>query len=145
VALGWLNPYIVGHYRLEVVNDVFNGMGTSSLVILPRRTRTAVWRCTVGSLGTVVVPSKWSAVLTLHYRHTVVVCPHVLHALIAVSARTSCKPMMALTSGALETDACIGNRQALLHRHAYWAILVTLGFSYWKARMECLNTFRAWL
>jgi hypothetical protein len=27
VALEWLNPYIVGHYRLEVANDVFNGMG----------------------------------------------------------------------------------------------------------------------
>jgi hypothetical protein len=26
VALGWLNPYIAGHYRLEVTNDVFNDM-----------------------------------------------------------------------------------------------------------------------
>jgi hypothetical protein len=26
VTPGWLNPYIVGHYRLEVANDVFNGM-----------------------------------------------------------------------------------------------------------------------
>jgi hypothetical protein len=40
VALGWLNPYIAGHYRLEVANDVFNGIeyvlscrsGTSHLV-----------------------------------------------------------------------------------------------------------------
>jgi hypothetical protein len=24
VAIGWLNHYIVGHYRLEVANDVFN-------------------------------------------------------------------------------------------------------------------------
>jgi hypothetical protein len=27
VAIGWLIPYIVGHYRLEVANDVFNVMG----------------------------------------------------------------------------------------------------------------------
>jgi hypothetical protein len=26
VAPGWLNPYIVGHYRLEVANDIFNGV-----------------------------------------------------------------------------------------------------------------------
>jgi hypothetical protein len=24
-------------------------------------------------------------------------------------------------------------------------ILITLGFSSWKARMKCLNTFRAWI
>jgi hypothetical protein len=39
VALGWLDPYIVGHYRLEVENNVFNGVGTSSLIVLPCRTR----------------------------------------------------------------------------------------------------------
>jgi hypothetical protein len=26
VAPGWLNPYIVGHYQLELANDVSNGM-----------------------------------------------------------------------------------------------------------------------
>jgi hypothetical protein len=26
VALGWLNPYMVEHYRLEVANDIFNGV-----------------------------------------------------------------------------------------------------------------------
>jgi hypothetical protein len=26
VAPEWLNPYIAGHYRLEVANNVFNGM-----------------------------------------------------------------------------------------------------------------------
>jgi hypothetical protein len=36
-----LDPYIVGHYRLEVANDVFNGVGKSHLIVLPRRTRSA--------------------------------------------------------------------------------------------------------
>jgi hypothetical protein len=27
VALGWLDPHIVGHYQLEIANDIFNGMG----------------------------------------------------------------------------------------------------------------------
>jgi hypothetical protein len=39
VALGWLDPDIVRHYQLEVANDVFNGVGTFGLVILPHRTR----------------------------------------------------------------------------------------------------------
>jgi hypothetical protein len=26
MASCWLDPYIVGHYRLEVANDVFNGV-----------------------------------------------------------------------------------------------------------------------
>jgi hypothetical protein len=29
VAPGWLDPYIVGHYRLEVPNDVFKGVSMS--------------------------------------------------------------------------------------------------------------------
>jgi hypothetical protein len=32
VAPGWLDPYIVEHYQLEVENDGFNGMEMSCLV-----------------------------------------------------------------------------------------------------------------
>jgi hypothetical protein len=41
VAIGWLDPYIVGHYRLEVANDVFNGVKTFNLVVVSRRSRSA--------------------------------------------------------------------------------------------------------
>jgi hypothetical protein len=49
VASGWLDPYIIGHYQLEVANDVFNNMKTSDLVILSRRPRSAVSRHAVRS------------------------------------------------------------------------------------------------
>jgi hypothetical protein len=71
--------------RLEVANDVFNSVGTSGPVILPRCTRSAAWRHAVGSPGTIAA------------------CLHILQALTALPTRTSCRPMMALTSGALET------------------------------------------
>jgi hypothetical protein len=71
--------------RLEVANDVFNGVGTSGPVILPRCTRSAAWRHAVGSPGTIAA------------------CLHILQALTVLPTRTSCRPMMALTSGALET------------------------------------------
>jgi hypothetical protein len=77
-----LDPYIVGHSRLEVVNDVFNDMGTSNLVVLP---------------------DEWSVVLVLHYSHTVAAYPHVLQVVAVVPAHTSGSPIMALASGALET------------------------------------------
>jgi hypothetical protein len=82
VASGWLDPYIVGHSRLEVVNDVFNDMGTSGLVVLP---------------------GEWSAVLVLHYSHIVAAYPHVLQVVTVVPAHTPGSPIMALASGALET------------------------------------------
>jgi hypothetical protein len=103
VALEWLDPYIVGHYWLEVANDVFNSVAMPGLVILRRRTRSAAWRRAVGSLYTVAVPGEWSAALALHCSCTIVVYPHVLQTLTAVPARTSCRCMMALTSGTLET------------------------------------------
>jgi hypothetical protein len=43
MALGWLNPYTVGHYRLEVANDVFNGTGASHLIVLLCYTQPVVW------------------------------------------------------------------------------------------------------
>jgi hypothetical protein len=64
-----------------------------------------VWHRAVESFGTVVVPSEWSIVLALNRSRTVAACLHVLHALTALPARTSCRPMMALMSGALETCA----------------------------------------
>jgi hypothetical protein len=59
VAPGWFDPYIVGHYQLEVANDVFNGMSTSDLVVLPRRTWSAAWHRAVGSPVTIAVPGEW--------------------------------------------------------------------------------------
>jgi hypothetical protein len=79
--------------------------GTSCLVVLPRRTRSAAWRHAIGSPGTIAVLAKWSTVLALHCSRTVVVYPHVLQPLTALPARTSYRPIMALTSGALETSA----------------------------------------
>jgi hypothetical protein len=35
VAPGWLKPYTVGHYQVEVANDIFNGMGVSYPIALP--------------------------------------------------------------------------------------------------------------
>jgi hypothetical protein len=54
---------------------------------------------------TVAMPSEWSIVLALHCSRTVTTYLHALQALIALPARTSCRPMMALTSGALEMCA----------------------------------------
>jgi hypothetical protein len=64
-----------------------------------------VWHHAVESLGTVAVPCKWSIVLGLHYSRTVDAYRHALQALTTLSARTSCRRMMALTSSALETCA----------------------------------------
>jgi hypothetical protein len=79
--------------------------GTSHLVILPHCTRSAPWRHGVESLGTIVVSGEWSMVLTLHCSRTVAVCPRALQALTALPAHTSCRPMMTLTSGIMETCA----------------------------------------
>jgi hypothetical protein len=77
-------------------------MGTSGLVVLPCCTRSVVWRRAIGSPDTVAVPDEWSTMLTLHYSCNVAACLHILHALTAVPARTSCRPMMDLTLSALE-------------------------------------------
>jgi hypothetical protein len=42
-------------------------------------------------------------VLVLQCSRTTAACSHILHALATVPTRTSCRPMMALMSGALET------------------------------------------
>jgi hypothetical protein len=78
VAPEWLDLYIVGHYQLEVANDVFNGVGTSRLVILPGRTWSAAWCRAIWSPGTVAVLGEWSTGPMLHYSYTVVVCLHIL-------------------------------------------------------------------
>jgi hypothetical protein len=88
VALGWLTPYTVGHYWLEVANDVFNDMGTSGLVILPSRNGSIAWYRAVGLLGTIAVPEEWSIGPTLHCSRmsacladiNCTICPHVLQA-----------------------------------------------------------------
>jgi hypothetical protein len=98
-----LDPYVLGHYRLGVANDVFNGVGTPGLVVLPCRTRSTAWHCALRSPGTVVLPDEWSTVLALHCSHTVAAYPYILQALTTLLALMSCMPTIALTSGALET------------------------------------------
>jgi hypothetical protein len=66
-----LDPYIVGHYRLEVADDVFNYVGTFDLVILPHCIRLVAWHHAVESPSTVVVPGKW--LIVLHVRTS---CSH---------------------------------------------------------------------
>jgi hypothetical protein len=121
LAPGWLDPYIVGHYKLEVVNVVFNGVGMSGPVVLPHHTVNIV--ATVGPPGTVAVPGKWSAALVLHCSRTIASCPHVSQVLTTPPARTSCIPTMALTSDTLEICAralgisepyCMGRHVRLL-------------------------------
>jgi hypothetical protein len=102
VAPGWLNPYIVGDYQLEVANDAFNGMW---YILSCHPTRSHSVRSmthAVGSSGIVAMPGEWSAGPVLQCIHTVAACPHILQALNVLPAYTSCRPMMALTSGALE-------------------------------------------
>jgi hypothetical protein len=72
-------------------------------VVLPRRTRSTLWRHAVGSAGTIAGPCEWSTRPVLYYSCTISACPHVLQALNALPFRTSCMPMMALTLGILET------------------------------------------
>jgi hypothetical protein len=103
VALGWLDPHIVGQYQLELANDVFNGVGTFGLIILPRCARSAAWRRAVLSHVTIVVPGEWSIGLTLHYSCTVATYPHFLKALTTLPAHTSYRPVMVMTSGIFET------------------------------------------
>jgi hypothetical protein len=72
---------------------------------MPHCTQSVVWRCAVESLATVAVAAEWSIVLALHYSHTIATCLHIMQALTALPARTSCRRIMALMSGALEMCA----------------------------------------
>jgi hypothetical protein len=58
-----------------------------------------VWYRAVESFVTVVVPGEWSIVLAFHYSCTIATCLHALHALTALSAHMSCRPMMAQVLG----------------------------------------------
>jgi hypothetical protein len=49
---------------------------------------------------TVAVPCEWSTGPMMYCSCTIAACPHVLQVLVAQPTRTSCRPMMALTSGA---------------------------------------------
>jgi hypothetical protein len=75
-------------------------------VALPHHARSAAWLGPVASPSTVVVPCAWSVGHVMHYSNTVATCSHVLQALNVLSGCTSCRPMMARTSDALETCAC---------------------------------------
>jgi hypothetical protein len=76
------------------------------LSVLTRGERSALWRRTVESFGTVAVPDEWSIVLVLHCSRIVSTCLHALQALTTLPARMSYRSMLALTSGALKTCAC---------------------------------------
>jgi hypothetical protein len=80
---------------------------TPCLVVSPRRAQSVAWHCAVGSSGTIAVPDEWSTRPVLHCSCTVATSPHVLQALTVLSDRTSCRLMMALTSGVLETCTCV--------------------------------------
>jgi hypothetical protein len=98
-----LDPYIVGHYRLEVANDVFNDVGIPGLIVLPRHPQSATWLHVVGPRDTVAGTCEWPTALALHCNHTLAVYLHVFQALIVLPTCTSCRAMMALTSGVLKT------------------------------------------
>jgi hypothetical protein len=102
VVIGWLDPYIVEHYRLEIANDVFNDVGTFGLIALPCRTWSAMLHRAVGSPDTVAVSGEWSIVLALHCSCIVATYQHVLQALTTVPAHTSCRLIMALMLSALK-------------------------------------------
>jgi hypothetical protein len=91
----------------RVKNDVFNGVDTSSLVTC----HTALGQqCDVmvsSHFDTVAVPSEWSTLMASCCSRTVDACPHALQVLTTLSVCTSCRWMMALTWGALETCACV--------------------------------------
>jgi hypothetical protein len=91
--------------------------GTTRLVVLPRCTRSAVWCRAVELLSTVAM--SWSIVLALHCSRSVAAYPHAFQTLTTLPTRTSCRPMMALTSGFLETcvhweHACLVAQAGLL-------------------------------
>jgi hypothetical protein len=93
--------------------------GTTRLVVLPRCIRSAVWCHAVELLSTVAVSDEWSIVLALHCSHSVAAYPHAFQTLTTLPTHTPCRPMMALTSGFLETcvhweHACLVAQTALL-------------------------------
>jgi hypothetical protein len=81
------------------------------LVDLPCHAQPAAWLRPVASPGTIAVPYKWSPGLTPHCSRLsaclagikCVACLHVLQALNALLVHTSCRPMMTLASGVLQT------------------------------------------
>jgi hypothetical protein len=76
---------------------------TPFLVIPTHHTQSATWCRTVRSPGSVAIPSEWSTRPMMHCSRTIVAYSHVLQGLTTLPIRTSCKAMMAWTSGALET------------------------------------------
>jgi hypothetical protein len=64
-----------------------------------------VWRRAIELLSTVVVSVEWSIVLALHCSHTIDVCHYALQVLTMLLSRMSYRPMMVVTSGALEKCA----------------------------------------
>jgi hypothetical protein len=79
--------------------------GTSSSIALPCHVRSTAWRRATTSPRAIEVPCEWSTRLTLHCSCTLAACLHALQALNVLPACTSWKPMMALTSSALEECA----------------------------------------
>jgi hypothetical protein len=62
----------------------------------------AAWRRADGLPDIVAVLGEWSIGPALHFSSIVAACSHILQALNAWHTHMSCRPMMALTLGALE-------------------------------------------
>jgi hypothetical protein len=105
VAPGWLDPYIIGHYQLEIANDIFNDVKTSDLIVLSRRPSVSGVApcCQVACI--VAVTGEWAATMTLHCRCNVVVCSHVLQ----VHDNSDVKRLK-------NVRACVGNMRVVPHR-----------------------------
>jgi hypothetical protein len=102
-----LNPYIVGHYRLKVANDVFNSM-EYVLSCHPAMSHSvhSIMSCYWAARHCSSALQMVNRGVAWYCSRTVAVCPHVLQALNMSPTRTSCRLMMAMTSIALETCVC---------------------------------------
>jgi hypothetical protein len=101
---GWKPITVLGFLWLGIANDGLSGSWSSPcLIALPRRARLATWLHPVASPDTIAVPCEWSTGPVLQCSFIVAACLHVLQALNAQLARASCRLMMALTLGVLET------------------------------------------
>jgi hypothetical protein len=116
MAPRWLDPYIVGHYQLEVANDIFNDVELFVPVILSRRPRSAAWHRAVGPPCTVAVTGEWPAALTLH-------CSHMSSCLAGIVYGAYLHVLQAHNGLDVRrlgyVRMCVRNMRALLHRHAY--------------------------
>jgi hypothetical protein len=70
VALGWLDPCVLGHYLPGVANDVFNSKEVVSSCHLTMLRACVAWHWVVGLPDNVVFHREWAA----GWHYTVVAC-----------------------------------------------------------------------